>query len=58
MLPVLPCRVLAWLAGEAVKAFGALKDLQCLLAVSSLALSDGAFAVALRADWVFLFFGD
>jgi hypothetical protein len=41
-----------WIAGKAVQAFGALKDLQCLQAVSSLALSGDVLAAALGAGGV------
>ena len=46
--------MLAWLARETVQAFDALKDLQCLEAVSSLTLSGGVLAAALGAGGVLL----
>ena len=44
--------VLARLAGEAMQAFGAAIDLQCLQAISAFAFLCGALASALWADWI------
>ncbi len=49
--------ILAWLAGEAMQAFGAAVDLQCLQAISAFAFLCGVLAAALRTGGVWLFGG-